>query len=42
MELLLTTLKNEKIIVKDVVTYNLYADGIRIAVPKEKEIPFDH
>ena len=42
MELLLTTLKNEEIIVKDVVTYNLYADGIRIAVPKEKEITFDH
>jgi heterodisulfide reductase subunit A-like polyferredoxin len=42
IKLKLIKFSNEEIIVNDVVTHNVYADGLRLAVPKEKEITFDH
>lgn len=42
IKLRLTTLSNENIIVDNVVTHNVYSDGLRLTVPKEKEITFKH
>ena len=42
IKLKLIKFSNEEIIVDDVVTHNVYSDGLRLAVPKEKEITFDH
>ncbi len=42
IKLKLIKFSNEEIIVDDVVTHNVYSDGLRLAVPKEKEITFKH